>query len=146
MNFNCFMWLVFAALSSVTAAFVAIFGKMGLKGIDPTLGTTLRGLIMVVFLLLITTATGAWRGFSFANFERKDWLFLLLASLCGALSWLFYFIALKTGDATRVAAIDRTSIIFVIVLAAFFLGESLTIKSIAGAILIATGTFLVVLR
>lgn len=140
------MWMLFAALSSITAAGVAIFGKMGLKGVDPTLATTLRGTIMALILLSFTAASGAWKGFSFSHFGQKDWIFLILASVSGALSWLFYFVALKTGDATRVAAIDRTSVILVILLAAVVLGESLTWRSAAGAALIALGAFLIVLR
>lgn len=140
------MWILFAALSSITAAGVAIFGKMGLKGIDPILATTLRGTIMAFFFLSITAVSGAWKGFSFSHLAQKDWVFLLLASASGALSWLFYFIALKTGDATRVAAIDRTSLVFVVLLAALFLGETLTARSIAGAALVALGAFLIVLK
>lgn len=140
------MWIIFAFLSAVTAAFVAIFGKLGLKGVDATLATTLRGIIMALFLITITTATEAWRGFSFSHLGQKDWIYLVLASLAGALSWLFYFLALKTGDATRVAAIDRTSVIIVIALAALMLGQALTVKSVAGAILIALGAVLIVLK
>ncbi len=140
------MWIIFAALSSITAAGVAIFGKMGLKDIDPTLATTLRGTIMAFFLISITAMSGAWKGFSFSDLNQKDWTFLLLASVSGALSWLFYFVALKTGDATRVAAIDRTSLVFVVLLAALFLGESLSARSLTGAALVALGAFLIVLK
>lgn len=136
--------MVYAGLSALTAALVAILGKMGLQSVNPTIATTLRGVIMAVFLLVVTTTTGAWRGFSWAQLSQKDGVLLILAALAGASSWLFYFLALKTGDATRVAAIDRLSIVGVVLLAAIILGDALNLRSLAGAILIAAGTILVV--
>ncbi len=137
------MWLFYAFLASITAALVAIFAKIGLKDIDSTLATTIRGLIMAAFLVLISLSLKKFEGFSFNTFGGKEWLFIILAGISGALSWLFYFYALKHGDASKVSAIDRTSIIFVVILAALFLGEKLGIKAVAGAILMILGAILI---
>src|SRR3990167_9191568 len=110
------MWLFFAFLSAITAALVAIFAKLGLKGVDSTLATTIRSLIMAGFLILISLFLKKFQGFSFSSFSSRDWFLIILAGVSGALSWLFYFAALKYGLASRVAAIDRLSIIFVVLL------------------------------
>ena len=123
------MYLFYAFLSAITAALVAIFAKMGLKGIDPTLATTIRSLIMAGFLILTSLFLKKFQAHqivaSFNSFSSKDWLLIILAGVSGALSWLFYFFALKYGLASKVVAIDRLSIVFVVVLAALFLGEAL---------------------
>ena len=87
-----------------------------------------------------------FEGFSFGSLGSRGWLMIFLASISGALSWLFYFFALKYGFAIRVVAIDRLSIIFVLVLAAIFLGEALGWKSVLGALLMITGAVLISLK
>jgi transporter family protein len=136
-------WLPLAFLSSITAALVAIFGKLGLKEIDPTLATTVRSVIMAGCLVLLSASLGKLQNFSFSTFSSRDWTLIVLAGLAGALSWLFYFMALKFGPATKVVAIDRLSLVFVIVLAALFLGETLRWKSVVGAILMIIGAILI---
>lgn len=136
------MWLLLALLSAFFAALVAIFGKVGLERVDSTLATTIRGVIMAAILVLASLIGGKFSGF--ASIGGRAWWAILAAGIAGALSWLFYFLALKLGTASHVAAIDRLSIAFVIILAALFLGEALTWKlaiggafMVAGAILIA---------
>jgi transporter family protein len=143
---NGMAWIVFAFLSSITAALVAIFGKLGLKEIDSTLATTIRSVIMAAFLVVVSFFLKKFQGFSFKGMGSTDWIFIALAGIAGALSWLFYFLALKNGQATKVVAIDRLSIVFVVILAAAFLGESLGWKSVAGAILMVSGAVLIALR
>ncbi|OGY97849.1 MAG: hypothetical protein A3A43_02690 [Candidatus Liptonbacteria bacterium RIFCSPLOWO2_01_FULL_56_20] len=140
------MWLVFAFLSSITAALVAIFGKLGLRNIDSTLATTVRSLIMAGFLVVISLLLRKFDGFSLQSFSSRDWLFIILAGVAGALSWLFYFFALKTGLASKVVVIDRLSLVFVIVLAALFLGETLGWKSALGGLLMVGGAILISLQ
>jgi transporter family protein len=140
------MWLVYAFLSSITAALVAIFGKLGLKGIDSTLATTIRALIMAAFLVIISLFLKKFEGFSMNSFSSKDWLLIALSGIAGALSWLFYFFALKYGLATKVVVIDRLSLVFVIILAAIFLGEALGWKSVLGALLMIAGALLIMLK
>ena len=138
------MWILFALLSAFFAALVAIFGKLGLERIDPTLAATVRALIMAGFMILaVVVLKGSELG-SVSTFSSREWLYIILAGLAGALSWLFYFIALAQGEAGNVAAIDRLSIVFIIVLAALFLGESLSIPAMLGAALVVVGASLIV--
>ncbi len=139
-------WIFYALLSAGFASLVAIFGKVGIQNVDSTLATTVRALIMGAFLLLVSVSLGKFKGFSVASFSGKEWVFIALAGVAGALSWLFYFFALKNGPAGSVAAIDRTSTIFVVLLAAVFLGEVFGWKQGVGAALIALGAYLVTLR
>ena len=139
-------WLIFAFLSAITAALVAIFAKMGLKGIDSTLATTIRSIIMAVFLTLVSFFLKKFQGFSLKSFDSKDWLLIVLAGIAGALSWLFYFLALKTGLATKVVVIDRLSFVFVIILAAFFLGEHLGWRTVIGALFMVIGAIIITLK
>jgi len=139
-------WLIFAFLSSIAAALVAIFGKMGLKGVDSTLATTIRSIIMAVFLVIVSFFLKKFQGFSLKSLGSNDWILIILAGIAGALSWLFYFYALKTGLATKVVAIDRLSLVFVVVLAAIFLGESLGWKTVVGALLMIAGAIIITLK
>ncbi len=139
-------WIFYALLSAGFASLVAIFGKVGIQNVDSTLATTVRAFIMAAFLLLVSLSLGKFKDFSVASFTGKEWVFIALAGVAGALSWLFYFFALKNGPAGSVAAIDRTSTIFVVLLAAVFLGEVFGWKQGAGAVLIALGAYLVTLR
>jgi transporter family protein len=140
------MWIFYALLSSLFAALVAIFGKFGLKDIDSTLATTIRSIIMAVFLVITSLSLKKFQGFSFGSLNGKEWLFIILAGVAGALSWLFYFVALKYGVATKVVAIDRLSIIFVVMLAALFLGEAIGWKVVLGALLMIAGAILITLK
>ena len=140
------MWLFYAFLSAFTAALVAIFGKLGLAGIDTTLATSIRALIMAGLLTSLSLTLGKFNNFSFAALTGKEWIYIFLSGLAGAASWLFYFFALKIGPASPVAAIDRLSIVFVIALAALFLGEAIGWKSALGAFLIVCGAILVTLK
>jgi len=130
-------WIVYAILSALFAALVAIFGKLGLKGVDTTLATTLRSIIMAIFLVLTSFALNKIN--LHTTFESKTLIFITLSGIAGALSWLFYFTALKNGPASGVAALDRMSVVFVVIMAVLFLGESFTWKTITGAILITIG-------
>lgn len=138
------MWIIFALLSALFASLVAIFGKIGLSHIDTTLATTVRAVIMAGFLLIVAVGLGKVNLANLASMNGKEWLWIVLAGIAGALSWLCYFFALKYGSASAVAALDRLSVVFVIILAALFLGESLTWASILGGLLIVGGALLLV--
>jgi len=88
-------WLIFAFLSAIMAALVAIFGKMGLKNVDSTLATTIRSVITAGFLVSVSFFLKKFQGFSFKSFDQKDWLLIVLAGIAGALSRLFYFFCFK---------------------------------------------------
>lgn len=138
--------MLLAAGSAVAAALVAIFGKIGLKEVDPTVATMVRGVIMAAILVASGFLFGKWNGFDPSAWSGKAWLFIVLAAVAGAASWVLYFMALKAGPASAVAVIDKMSVVIVIIAAALFLGESLTWKSILGVALTVIGTVLIVLK
>jgi len=140
------MWLILAFLSAITAALVAVFGKLGLKNIDPTFATTIRSLIMAGFLVVTSLLLGKFNNINFNSLTSRDWLLIALAGISGALSWLFYFMALKMGLATRVVVIDRLSLVFVVILAALFLGEALSWRVALGAVLMVAGAIIISLK
>lgn len=133
-----------ALLSAFFAGLVAIFGKIGIKGIDNTLATSVRAVIMALFLLSFSFILGKFKLLQGIN--SKALLFIALSGVAGALSWLCYFLALSKGPATGVAALDRTSVIFVLIFSAFILSEGITIKSAVGAILVALGAIFLSLK
>lgn len=135
-------WIFFASLSAFFAALVAIFGKVGIQNIDPTLATTVRSVIMAVFLVVISCTLNKFQ--LFHQFNRKSFLFIILAGVAGALSWLFYFHALKSGSVRGVASIDKLSVVIAIIIAAIFLGEGITLKSIIGTLLLIAGIYFLI--
>lgn len=137
-------WIFFALLSAVFAAGVGILGKIGLKTVDSTLATAVRSGIMAIFLISVAFSLGKFKGLE--TLSGKPILFITLSGLAGALSWLCYFFALKYGPASTVAALDKLSVVFVVILAALFLGESFTWKTALGAILITAGALLFVFK
>jgi transporter family protein len=128
--------------SALAAAAVAIFGKIGLKGVDSTTATAVRGVIMAVLLVLVALFSG--RLAHIGDFPRRALIFTLLSGIAGAISWLLYFGALKMGPASKIAVLDRLSVVFVLLLAALFLGERLTPWSLLGGLLMVGGALLVV--
>lgn len=131
-------------LSAVSAALVAIFGKIGLAGVDTTVATTVRAAVMATFLIMVTAALG--KAGLVATLPGRAITFIVLSGIAGAVSWLFYFFALKYGPAAGVAALDRLSVVFVLVLAALFLGESITWKTGVGAVLVTAGAVFMSIR
>jgi len=140
------MWIIYALLSSIFASLVAILGKMGLKGIDSTLATTIRGIIMAIFLVFISLSLGKFNNLNLHSISKKDWVFITLSGIAGAISWIFYFVALKNGPASKVAAIDRTSLVFVVLLAGLFLGEGFGWKIGLGIALMICGAIFITLK
>lgn len=123
---------------------VAIFGKIGLKEVDSTIATTVRAVVMAAFLVITSFLIGKVDLLKTIN--GKVLTYVILSGIAGALSWLFYFYALKTGPATGVVALDRLSIVFVVVLAAIFLGEGITVKSGVGVALMVSGALLMAFK
>ena len=138
------MWIIYALLAAVFAAAVAILGKIGLKDVDSTLATTIRAVVMAIFLL--GAATILQKFSLFKTVSNQALIFIIFSGIAGALSWLFYFLALKYGPVTGVAALDRLSVVFVVILAAMFLGEAFTVKSVAGLAFLVLGAILLVLK
>lgn len=140
------MWVAFAFLSALSASAVAILGKLGLKTIDSTLATTVRAAIMTVFLAAVSLGLGKFKGFSLESLSQKDWILIALSGIAGALSWLFYFFAIKHGVTTTVVSIDKLSVVLVVIMAALFLGEAFTWKVGIGASLMTAGAILIALK
>jgi transporter family protein len=134
-------WLVFALLSAITAALVAIFGKIGLEGVDSITATGIRAGIMFAAILLLMGFTGRIQ--QIASVNQHALFYIFLGGLAGAASWIFYFLALKYGQATQVASIDRLSVVFVLVFAALFLAEKITLPKMAGVALITAGAIII---
>jgi len=135
-------WFWYALLSAIFAALVAIFGKIGLSKLDSTLATALRAVVMAGITMLAAILLGKFRNFTWNSVSDREWLWIVLAGVAGALSWIFYFYALKNGPAPAVAAIDRLSLLFVFVLAVLVLKDPFTWKSGIGAVLVGAGALM----
>lgn len=137
-------WIIFAIVSALSAALVAVFGKIGIAKVDSTLATTVRALIMALLLVLVSLSLGKAK--LLHTIDRQAAVFIILSGAAGALSWLFYFFALKNGPASGVAALDRLSVVFVLILAIAFLGEHGSWKSVLGALLVTSGAILMTVK
>lgn len=139
------LWLVFALLSALTASLVAIFGKIGLQSVDANTATAVRSIIMAVFLVGVVICQGNLSQIPVIVADKSTFGFIVLSGVAGALSWLFYFMALKFGNVAQVAPIDKLSVVMATILAVIFLGEKISIINGIGVALIAFGAILVAL-
>ena len=130
-------WLFWAILSALFAAATALLSKVGVAHVDPNLATAIRTSVVVVFAWTIALSLGAHAGL--AHVGRRSWIFLAASGLATGLSWICYFRALSLGEASKVAPIDKLSVVFVVLLAWPLLGEAITWPKAAGALLIAVG-------
>lgn len=138
------LWILYALLSAVAAAAVAILGKIGISKVDTTLATTIRALIMAAFFIVVALALGKAK--LLGTVDRSALTYITLSGVAGAVSWLFYFMALKNGPASGVAALDRTSVVMVFILALLFLGEKFHLRSAIGALFVVAGAILMSLK
>ena len=129
-------WLVWSLLSAAFAGATAILAKIGVKDVDSNLATAIRTVVIVVFAWSVAMYTNTQ---SLTTIQRKTWIFLALSGLATGLSWLCYFRALQLGEASKVAPIDKLSVVFVLVLAAVFLHEKMTWHHWVGGGLITCG-------
>lgn len=130
----------------MAAAGVAIFGKLGLKDVDPTLATIVRAVVMAGILVVAGFLFKKFEGISLTSIGNRAWIYILLSACAGAASWVLYFIALRTGPVSAVAVLDKLSVVLVIVFAALFLGEAMTLKSALGVVLTVAGTLLILFK
>lgn len=140
------MWMVYAAGSALCAALVTIFGKIGLRGVDATTATIVRGIVMGGLLLIAGLMLGKFHEIGSASWSSKAWLFVFLSALAGAASWVLYFTALRVGPAGGVAVIDKLSVVLIIVIAALAFGEAFTVRSAIGVVLTIIGSALIVFK
>src|SRR2546425_6597746 len=133
-------WFHWALLSALFAGLTAVLAKAGVKGIDSNLATAIRTVVILVFAWSIALT----RGFdTLSRATNRTWLFLILSGLATGASWLCYFRALQLGEASKVAPVDKLSVVVAMVLAALFLGEHLTWRHGVGAGLIVAGTVII---
>lgn len=140
MDLSNYMWLIFAILDAIFAALVTIFGKMGLKTVDSTVAASVRAVIMAITMIIVVASLGKLP--QIFNLTSNDMKFIILSGISGALSWVFYFAALKLTDASKVAPIDRASLLFIIVMSYLFLGEKITLKTAIAALLVLFGVLI----
>ncbi len=140
-----YLWLVYALLSAVAAALVSIFGKIGLQGLDANTATTIRSVIMALFLILVLVVQRNFSHIAEIITNKRAIMFICLSGIAGALSWLFYFVALKYGKVSQVAPVDKFSVVLATVIAVIFLGENVSLVSGIGIGLITAGILMVAL-
>ena len=136
------MWWIYALLSALFAALVAIFAKIGIKGVDTDLATAIRTVVILILAWALVFAKGSQN--TIGSLNKTNWTFLLLSGCATGLSWICYFKALQLGKVSQVAPVDKLSVAIAIILAAIFLGEPLTLKTISAAVLIMAGTFILI--
>lgn len=138
-------WLIYALLSAISAALVAILGKIGLQHLDANTATAIRSIVMAIFLVGVVIFQGKLNLLNTFFNDKKALLIIALSGIAGALSWLFYFMAIKEGKVSQVAPIDKLSVVFAVVFAAVLFGEKISFLSGIGVIMIAAGAILVAL-
>lgn len=137
------MWAAFALLSSVFAALTSILAKIGIDGVNSTLATAVRTVVVLIMSWGMVFITSVQSGIS--EISRKSWIFLILSGLATGASWLCYYKAIQMGDVSKVVPIDKLSVVITLILAFVFLHEGFTAKAAAGAVLITAGTLIMVL-
>jgi transporter family protein len=137
------MWFILALLSAIFAALTSILAKVCIEGVNSNLSTAIRTVVVVVMAWGMVFITNAQNGI--AEISKRSWLFLVLSGLATGASWLCYYKALQTGDASKVVPVDKLSVVITLVLAFVFLHEQFTTKSLIGCILIGIGTLVMVL-
>jgi len=141
---SSFDWFYWALLSAVFAALTAIFAKVGLEGIDSDYATLIRTFVIIIVLMVIVFSSGKWVNPLKVNI--KSITFLVLSGLATGASWLCYFRALKAGEASKVAPVDKLSLVLVAVFACVFLGERPSLRDWSGISLVALGVVLLGLK
>lgn len=137
------MWFLYALGSAVFAALTSILAKIGIEGVNSTLATALRTVVVLGMSWVMVFVSGAQSGLP--DIGRRSWLFLVLSGLATGASWLCYYKALQIGEASKVVPVDKLSVVFTLILAFVVLHEQFTVKSAIGSALITAGTLVMVL-
>lgn len=138
-------WLIYALLSALSASLVAIFGKIGLQHLDANTATAVRAVVMALFLVGVVVIQGKFNLVGTVLADKKALLFVVLSGVAGALSWLFYFMAIKNGNVSQVAPIDKLSVVFAVILAFILFGEKISLIAGLGVAFITAGALMVAL-
>ena len=133
-------WLIWALLSALFAGVTAVFAKIGVTGINSNLATAIRTSVILFFSWLIAALTT--KAAEFGSIGKQSWIFLILSGISTGLSWLCYFRALQVGEVSRVAPIDKLSVVVAMALAILFLREKIDAREGFGAVLIIFGALL----
>jgi transporter family protein len=136
------MWWVYAVLSAIFAALTAIFVKVGMANVNSNLATAIRTVVVLIMIWSIVLFRSEAKGI--LTLSKQNIIFLVISGVATGLSWMFYFKALKMADVSQVAPIDKLSLALTIILSVIFLGESLTLKTAIGALLIIGGTVVLI--
>jgi transporter family protein len=136
------MWWIYALLSALFAALTAIFAKIGIKGVDTDLATAIRTVVIIIMAWAIVFVKGSNN--TIGSLTKQNWTFLILSGCATGLSWICYFKALQLGKVSQVAPVDKLSVALAIILAAVFLGESISLKTGIAATLIISGTLVLI--
>lgn len=139
-------WLIWALLSAGFAGATAILAKVGIEGVNSHVATAIRTTVVLVCAWLIAWFAAPAELRAMAGLSNRTWLFLGLSGIATALSWVCYLRALQLGEASKVAPIDKLSVVFVLVFAALFLGESLTWRTGIGGALITAGAVVLAMK
>lgn len=137
------MYIFYALLGAVMASVGTIFAKAGLKGVDPNLLTSLRGIVMAVIVTLAALSFGKLSSAGISGLSAKHWSFIILSGTAGAMSWIFFYHALSGGPTVTVTVIDKLSLVFTAFLAMLVLAEGVTLQALSGLLLVVVGTVLV---
>lgn len=135
-------WAIYAILSAFFASLVAIFGKIGIKGVDSNLAVAIRTIIIVFFAWGVVAMQGNFS--DVFKISRFSYIFIVLSALATGLSWMFYYKALQLGDVSRVVPIDKLSIALTVILAIIFLAEKPTLGNVLGSALVTAGVMVTV--
>jgi transporter family protein len=141
MDTNWFLW---AVLSAVFAAMTAILAKIGLEKIDSNLATLVRTVVILVVLACFVVASGKWT--NPLELSGRTWLFLTLSGLATGASWVCYFRALKIGEASKVAPVDKLSLVLVALFAVIFLHERPSARDWLGIAMVGIGVLVLALK
>ncbi len=137
-------WFYWAVLSAVFAALTAIFAKIGIQGVDSDLATLIRTGIIILVLSLFVWYAGKWK--NPVHLPAKTWVFLTLSALATGASWICYFRALQIGEASKVAPVDKLSLVLVAVFAFAFLGERPSLREWSGIAMVAAGVLVLAIK
>jgi len=142
--FSSTSWFFWALMSAIFAALTAIFAKIGIRGVDSDLATLIRTAIIIVVLSAFVWFAGKWSN-PFA-LSSKTWIFLSLSGLATGASWVCYFRALQIGEASKVAPVDKLSLVLVAIFAFTFLGERPSLREWAGIAMVAGGVLVLAIK
>ena len=137
------MYIIYALLGAIAASAGTIFAKLGLKGVDANLLTAIRGIVMAIIVSIAALSFGKLSMTAIHSLSTKQWVFVVLSGLGGALSWVFFYQALSGGPVVTVTVIDKLSLVFTAILAMVVLAEGITLQAGVGLLLVILGTLLI---